>query len=74
MYAIGGLMIMESLAAIEDEKNFNELLATLPQKRANKLRKERKEEAKKQQEIRAQHSRDLEVARAGRNVNFWGAR
>ncbi len=74
MDALAVVMIMQSFTLIEEEKKFNESLATLPQERANKLRKERKEEAKKQQEIRAQHSRDLEVARAGRTVSFWDYR
>lgn len=54
----------------EEAKRFEELCKSLPQEQADKLRLDRK----KRQEENLQHQRNLEVAREGRSLNFWGDR
>ena len=60
--------------AREEERRFEDLCGSLPKKKADELREERKLEKKEQAKIREQHRRDLAVAEAGRSKNFWGNR
>ena len=66
--------IVNAVAALkayqEEAKRFDELCKSLPQEQADKLKMERK----KQREENLQHLRNLEVAREGRSLNFWGDR
>lgn len=54
---------------IEEQKRFEALCKKFPEK-AETLRAERK----KRQDEELQHQRNLEVAREGRSLNFWGNR
>ncbi len=66
--AIDSLSTIER--SIEEVKAFNELCDSLPKEEADKLREERSKRIESEQ----QHRRNLEVAREGRSLNFWGNR
>ena len=54
----------------EEARRFEEMCKSLPPHIAESLRAERK----KQRDEKLQHQRNLEVAREGRSLNFWGNR
>ena len=66
--------IVNAVAALKayqkEARLFDDMCKSLPQEQADKLRMERK----KQREENLQHLRNLEVAREGRSLNFWGNR
>jgi len=64
MYGLGLIYIAQGLFYIEEDKNFELLCAKFPEK-ANEMRKDRTAKKEKDQEIREQHQRDMQVAEAG---------
>ena len=66
--------VLTAVAAHEAYKRearmFNELCKTLPGEQAEELMRERK----KRRDEELKHSRNLEVARESRSLNFWGNR
>lgn len=54
----------------EYESRFEETCKSLPPEMEQELRRDRQ----KRQEDNMQHQRNLEVAREGRSLNFWGNR
>lgn len=54
----------------EDKKRFDALCKSLPEEMANQLKADRQ----KRMDESEQHRKNLEVAREGRSLNFWGNR
>ena len=74
MFGIQFVMIQAAVATLkayqEEARIFEEMCKTLPDDIVATLVADRK---KRQEEAR-QHQRNLEVAREGRSLNFWGNR
>ena len=66
--------MMQAVATLkacqEEARRFEEMCKTLPDDVVASLRADRK----KRYEENLQHQRNLEVAREGRSLNFWGDR
>ena len=71
---IAGSFQAAAQAAEKERKDFEKFCDSLPKEDADKLRSERKAGQKKRREVYEQHQRDLDVAREGRSLNFWGNR
>jgi hypothetical protein len=56
--------------ALTEEKAFRDMCASLPEKEAKNLIKQRD----KRRRHAIKHQEKLEIAKAGRSKNFWGSR
>ncbi len=65
---IGTMICMQAAQAIEEEKSFRNLLKSMPELEANKMRADRTAKRKEEEA----HAKKIEIAEAGRARNFWG--